>query len=102
MTTIIGNEPHHWHDADGKHRMPDPRALDGYPRRWWDMDERAYVTHLETHEGEHTDPQRMSADSNRIKSLFDLADAKLREVEAIKGLIVEYRLADEFLKDIKR
>lgn len=96
VTAITENEPKHWHDANGKHRMMDPRrSIDSYPERWWDADERAYVTHLQTHEGEHTDPQRKEGDSPTVQGLFDLLEARERECTTIRELISATRLNEE-------
>jgi len=91
VSSITGKEPAHWHDAEGRHRMPDPRMTEFYPERWWDSDERAYVTHLQTHEGEKTDPKPRSADSPLVRDLFELLQAKLSECESIRALIVAHR-----------
>lgn len=55
MSAITGTEPAHWHDADGRHRMRDPRKIPGWVWKdksgnWSDADERAYVQHLIDHE----------------------------------------------------
>lgn len=91
MSGIIANEPAHWHDAAGKHNMKDPRTIEGWPRNWWDSDERAYVTHLETHEGERTDPKPREADSPLVRDLFELLEAHRREDQSIRELIVAHR-----------
>lgn len=91
VTAVTGKEPQHWHDADGRHRMADPRTTSDVPERWWDMDERAYVTHLQTHEGEKRDPVRNSEDSRVVRSLFDLLEARCEEIEKIRELITAHR-----------
>lgn len=55
MSRITGDEPAHWHDERGRHRMPDPRKIPGWDwedtsGNWSDADERAYVQHLIEHE----------------------------------------------------
>ena len=95
MSAITGTEPAHWHDGGGKHKMADPRTIEGYQERWWDADERRYVTHLETHEGERSeqrsDPQPSAEDSPAVRSLFALLDARERECQTIRELIVAQR-----------
>jgi hypothetical protein len=91
VTAITGNEPFHWHDAAGRHAMTDPRTIDGYSERWWDADERLFVTHLQTHEGEKSDPKRCPDDSDAVKALFDLWEARERECGRIRALIAAHR-----------
>lgn len=99
MTIVTGHEPWHWHDVNGIHRMTDPRTIEGYSPAFYDADERAYVTHLETHEGELSDPQRSAYDSPALVTLFELLEARQKEVETIKELIASRRELDQFLKN---
>lgn len=98
VSAVTGHEPGHWHDVQGNHRMTDPRTIDGWPERWWDTDEKSYVTHLQTHEGERTDPRQRADDSPLVRSLFELMESKRHEIQSIKELIAARREAEEFLK----
>lgn len=96
MGEITGNEPRHWHDEQGRHRMNDPRSYygpspvlgadsepliekgepvmsDGINRKYWEPDERMYADHLSTHEQMRDgtfEPQPEDGDSDAIKALF--------------------------------
>lgn len=94
MTAITGKEPFHWHAPDGNHRMTDPRTIPGWPERWWDSDEKSYVTHLQTHEEERSKPQRKTGDGPRIQGLFDLLEARETECRHIREMIVAQRELD--------
>lgn len=98
MSAVTGTEPHWWHDAGGCHKMTDPRTIRGYNERWWDMDERAFVTHLKTHEGERKDPAPTAEDSPRVRQLFELMEARLKEVDTMKELIWAIRQSEAFSK----
>jgi hypothetical protein len=89
VTAITGNEPKHWHDANGKHRMPDPRKLNVQPQ-YWAADERAYVAHLEMHE--NAPVEREDDDAPEIAALFDLMESREREITTMRQLILTLRM----------
>lgn len=93
MSRITGTERRHWHDAEGRHRMPDPRKFnDGqYPERFWDSDERAYVEHLKAHELRTHVPQPEDSDSDTIKALFGSIELHQQIIETTRALIVHLR-----------
>lgn len=103
MSKITGSEPKHWHDADGKHRMPDPRKAfgpvqiagrpgeysNGIPRRLWgDPDQVRYAEHLDAHDA--VIPERRDDDSDAVRVLFNKIEADQAAIakagELIKGL----------------
>lgn len=84
MSGITGKEPGHWHDGEGRHRMPDPRERYGaqpvpgqpglfsnpLPRnRWGDPDAVAYAGHLDVHDA--VIPERRDGDSDTVRALFE-------------------------------
>lgn len=87
MSSLTGQEPAHWHNGDGTHNMTDPREIRGWHPSLWDQDERAYVAHLETHEG----PAPLPGDSPIVLSIIALRKARLAEVERLTALIAEHR-----------
>ncbi len=100
MTRITNTEPRHWHDADGNHRMPDPRRLalpepilDPFTRQptgemsaptskgticHGDPDLALYWSHLDAHDRMHTIPDPLPDDPQEVRTLF----AKIRSNEA--------------------
>lgn len=103
MAMVSGDEPAHWHDADGRHRMRDPRSVyersemfegrpvANVPRRLWDPDERAYTEHLEAHEQGATSPAPRGEDPPEVTTLFDVIDANERTNKAASELIAAIR-----------
>jgi hypothetical protein len=94
MTEITGREPKHWHGSDGKHRMPDMRRFAGYSKNFWDSDERAYVAHLEAHEGSRDRPVPEPGDSAQIKSLFQMINVSEKAAKNARLLIIALRQAE--------
>lgn len=106
VSRITDEEPKHWHNEDGTHRMTDPRTIYGpqpvkgkpgvfsvgVPIGHWDLDERAYALHLAEHEG--AAPQRREGDSPRVSNLFDLIEAKQQEIVRAARLIAAIRAAE--------
>lgn len=119
MTKITGNEPDHWHDESGRHRMPDPRP--GYergrflgetfegelvqdtPRHLWDPDERAYAEHLETHGigADDPRPERREDDHKFVKLLFLKIENNERQNKIMREWIVAMREAEQAGKSTK-
>jgi hypothetical protein len=93
MSKIALNEPKHWHDDRGHHRMPDPRQFTGYAKRFWDADERAYVAHLETHEAEGLVPKPLPDDTDEIKTLFRMIGLAEETIRVSRELIRAKRLS---------
>jgi hypothetical protein len=91
MTIITGREPKHWHDKDGRHRMPDPRQFKELHRRNWSPDEKRYADHLTEHEQAQDCPDRLPGDPEVIVSLFDLIDSRFAEVRKMRLLILALR-----------
>lgn len=89
MSRITGKEPEHWHDADGRHRMKDPREIVSIPKRYWLPDERIYAAHLAEHEG--AIPQREDNDPEGIKALFDLIEQQQSMIKKAAMLITAIR-----------
>lgn len=101
MSKSTGNEPEHWHDANGKHNMTDPRTIPGWPANLWDSDEREYVAHLRWHEHTDANPFPRDTDSEKVRELFKLydtvseqAEILARALETIAELIAAQRKAD--------
>lgn len=93
MTTLERREPRHWHREDGTHRMPDPRKFgDGYPRRFWDEDERHYAAHLEEHERLAKIPVPRDDDPEDVRTLFELIARAEATITASRELINAKRL----------
>lgn len=117
MSKITGNEPKHWHDEDGRHRMPDPRRVyergkflgerfDGElvqdtPRSLWERDERAYAEHLEAHGIGVNDPrpEPLAEDSKFVKLLFAKIEKNERQNKIMREWIVAIREAERAGKD---
>lgn len=109
MSKITGDEAKHWHDKNGKHRMPDPRrayergsflgeAFEGQlvkdvPRSLWDPDERAYAEHLEEHgKGvKYPLPEPHPDDSEVVQGLFAMIESNERQNEIMRQLIMNLR-----------
>jgi hypothetical protein len=94
MSQLERREPRHWHNESGTHRMPDPRRFEGYPRKYWDEDERYYVAHLERHEAEALVPTPRPDDSGEIQSLFEVIAVSEKKIETARALIRAKRLAE--------
>jgi hypothetical protein len=93
-----GKHPRHWHKSDQgrppgtwKHRMKDPRTIEGWKPEFWDEDERAYVAHLREHEARQADPQRAPDDDEVITALFDKIETDERVIAKQKAMIVALR-----------
>ncbi|MER6605721.1 hypothetical protein ABT282_07345 [Streptomyces sp. NPDC000927] len=115
MSKITGNEPKHWHDENGNHRMPDPRRFakaqpvmsNGKPTREMsagpskaticsgDPDVKAYWDHLDAHDRLKVAPGRRDEDSDKVKALFDKLEHTQRQSETLAELIEACRLAGE-------
>lgn len=108
MTRITGNEPRHWHDADGNHRMPDPRLpvinpttrqptgqMSSPPSKGaichGDPDMALYWSHLDAHDQLQTTPAALPTDSLEIRNLFKAIAAKEAEVKVMRMLIITIR-----------
>lgn len=111
MSKITGNEPQHWHDEKGRHRMPDPRRLaepepimrGGKPtgemsvplsRRdicHGDPDQSLYWDHLDAHDREASDPQRRDDDPADIRALFDKIEYNEAQNAIMRELIATKR-----------
>lgn len=87
MSRLERREPKHWHNDSGSHRMPDPRTFEGYPRRYWDEDERHYAEHLEEHERLFKIPQPHEGDDETIATLFRVIAAAEKTIEVTRALI---------------
>lgn len=92
MTNLERREPKHWHDDRGHHRMPDPRQFEGYPKKYWDEDERHYAAHLEEHERLAKIPQPRPDDDEEIKTLFRMIELAEKTIEVSRNLINAKRL----------
>lgn len=109
MSKITDREPKHWHDADGNHRMPDPRRL-AAPQPiagthemstppgkavicHGDPDLAAYWDHLDEHD--RAVPQRRPRDSAQVKALFDQAENGERVTGMAHELITVLRRAGQ-------
>jgi hypothetical protein len=71
--------------------MTDPRALPGYPERFWNADERDYVAHLIAHEDAVADPHPEPGDSHEVGLLLELLESKRLEARTITELIAALR-----------
>ena len=92
MSKLTGKEPKHWHDADGKHPMKDPRTIgDGYPEQYWNADERAYVQHLEAHEAEMGNPQPADDDPPIVTAALALIASNEAQNAKLRMLISAFR-----------
>lgn len=85
MSRLSGHEPRHWHDAQGRHRMTDPRTLDWWQPRFADMDEKRYAAHLEAHEGDGKDPEPLPGDLPAVNALFE-------HIASLEATIVKEKL----------
>lgn len=84
MSKLDRNEPAHWHDASGKHRLRYP--ADYEPRRgMWSRAERLYAAHIDEHHRQSVDPGPLETDSELIKSVF-------AHIECLKGIINKEKL----------
>ena len=92
MTKITGEEPWHWHNAEGRHNMTDPRTLPNYPRKFWDKDELAYVSHLNAHKDALGLPERQDDDPEVIRTLFTLIEANEQQNDKLRALISAFRM----------
>lgn len=92
MSQLTGKEPFHWHDESGKHRMTDPRNIQGWYPKHMDTDEREYLAHLEAHESAERNPQRQEDDPAVISALFDLIEANEGQNTKMRALIAAYRM----------
>lgn len=109
MSNLTGNEPKHWHDENGNHRMPDPRKFaapqpiegtgqmsSGVSKRdicVGDPDLAAYWDHLDEHD--RMIPERRNDDSPAVKALFDQLENGERAIETARELIVTLRRAGQ-------
>lgn len=93
MSAINGNEPAHWHDDHGRHRMRDVRTIPGWDwenksRDWSSPDERAYIQHLIAHEeaGDPLpgDPPAVLALLEKIKVGRATIDKEVQLVRALR------------------
>lgn len=91
MSRLTGNEPRHWHDSRGRHRMPDPRALE-IKACYRDGDERAYRAHLEEHEALAEVPEPQPDDGPAIVSLFEHIQVLEQTIRKERQLIITLRL----------
>lgn len=94
MSKITGYERSHWHDAEGRHRMRDMRTVPGYPEKFWDDDERAYIRHLVEHENLGVIPRPDESDSEAVKALFGVVETAEKIASSARELIVGLRLKD--------
>lgn len=104
MSALTGTEPDHWHDADGHHRMKDPRKIPGWDwkkksRNWSDADERAYVQHLIDHETpapeRAMDPvEAQPDDSAAARALIDTIKTTQATLATCHELLATLRLRD--------
>jgi hypothetical protein len=99
VSKIIDGEPKHWHDANGKHNMTDPRTIDGWTEKMWDADERAYVAHLREHENDV--PEREDDDPAEVSALFDLIEHNEVTNAKLRMLIGALRMRDLRETEIK-
>jgi hypothetical protein len=93
MTRITGDEPSHWHDETGRHRMPDHRKTPGWKRSYGSADEKAYWDHLEAHDDAPL--HRMDDDPAVVVALFDHIEAMQRTIAKSRELITAYRQQKE-------
>jgi len=98
MTAITGKEPKHWHDENGRHRMPDPRQSFGDKWKvatgdYTDADERAYVRHLIEHEPGAV-AVRLPGDSDQITQMFNFIDNCEKQIAVLHKLITTIRERD--------
>lgn len=91
MTRLSGSEPRHWHDSRGRHRMPDPRAVE-VAACYRDRDERAYLTHLEEHEALAEVPEPQPDDGPAVVSLFEHIESLEQIIRKERQLIIALRL----------
>lgn len=91
MTRLSSNEPRHWHDSRGRHRMPDPRAVE-ISACYRDKDERAYLLHLEEHEALAEVPEPQAGDSPAINALFEHIASLEQTIRKERQLIIALRL----------
>jgi len=125
MSKLKDDEPDHWHYADGRHRMPDPRPLyepgkfkgetfegepvKDVPRSLWEPDERAYAEHLEAH-GVGVPPEQLAVyptpeDPQLVKDMFALIAANEATNAKMRQIIMAIRQAlaqGKSIEDIKR
>lgn len=116
MTRITNTEPRHWHDADGNHRMPDPRLLatpqpvinpeTGQPTGQMssppskgaichgDPDLALYWSHLDAHDQLQTTPEPRHDDSLEIRSLFAKIASNEAQTKVLRMLIITLREKD--------
>lgn len=90
MTRLSGNEPRHWHDSRGRHRMPDPRALE-IAACYRARDERAYLAHLEEHETLAEVPEPQPDDGPAVVSLFEHIQVLEQTIRKEHQLIIALR-----------
>ena len=96
MSAINGNEPDHWHDEHGHHRMKDPREVYGnhwknQTGNWTDADERAYARHLIAHESLLIAPQPQPGDTEAILALVRAMQGAEEILRTGTGLIAALR-----------
>jgi hypothetical protein len=117
--SITGKEPKHWHDQDGRHRMPDPRRL-AVPQPVMrngkftgemslpphkrdichgDPDLKAYWDHLDEHDRLGHKPERQENDPPHLSSLFDKLESVEQQMKTLRELINVYRQAEEQKQD---
>lgn len=107
MGKITGNEPKHWHDENGRHRMPDPRRQatsqpiirDGVATGEMstppgkdaichgDPDMRAYWDHLDAHDAERKAPRRRDDDTPMVAALFEVIEGSERQIDTCRKMI---------------
>lgn len=109
MSKITGREPRHWHDENGRHRMPDPRELakpqpiagttqmsNPVPKATichGDPDLAQYWDHLDEHDREV--PERRDDDSDAVKALFGQVENGERTIATARELIKTLREAGQ-------
>lgn len=91
MSRLTGREPKHWHDAQGRHRMTDPRALDWWQLRFADADEKRYVEHLEAHEDEALNPEPRPDDTPKVQALFEHIESLEAMIRVERSMITALR-----------
>lgn len=107
MSKITGQEPEHWHNADGTHRMRDPRRFTlpqpipgtremapGQTRVnicYGDPDLARYWDHLDEHDRLMASPERKTDDSPAMSALLDALENSQRITRTTGELINKLR-----------
>lgn len=100
MSRITGAERKHWHDRNGRHRMPDPRPF--AKTHGLDPDEKLYANHLDEHDRLNAFPEPQPGDGPAVLALFGHIEHLLKIVAKERLLIIALRQKDAETPDDER